>query len=948
MTSVWKRIQRSNKKAVKYRFTLAPQEVLIIGNEKWKPGKVVIACMHRRRRVECKERVWEASYADPCRGLIIWPPQASDQMEMVTTLYADSATGNYDDKEWTVIVEEVMKKGKRRPIAAVSLNMRLFIQEESAMSELKLKLRPLWTDAAQCLLHMRISSSVIGEADLSDRDSTSECSSVHAVPQEVDVDHGISRTEKVSSLSSNNSGGVIKAPVSELQEMNDFENDEEFHNGFAEPALPDFAANSLDIKSDYPRKEAHTVESKKTEAKMAPHSVPGQMKEQPPTNIRPPWRVAKEESMEASKAAAPTNAQRTDIQNVDGEETRRSQLEKESSTEDGGLVIPEKKKGEELLAWCQRVSKGYTGVKITDFTRSFRSGLAFCAIIHRYRPDLIGAFDRLDFSETHNGRRENCRKAMAASTKIGVQKKLDPGVIVTLPDRHDIRSFLEELRSLLEGIPRNQPANTNESDHRISAIFNLSESESSVMRELESLRMQREKEDAIDLSNIPDEDRTQYAAVFPSSAPSPKKVVNSQERKLRNPFDSDSDEDLKRKSETVEVAGNAYVVNGETPGKKGIISPVLAARHEELVRKHRQIMEDSKMTCSETDSQRSRRLREEARRLMDNAATEGKTVVISGSAPVSARQSPGVVRGFKTDVPSVGQQSISTSNTELRRVELVTPSINIYNFKKTQPSPILQRKKYGTPLVPTFEKPSQRLPSSHSDNDLEPAIFDRMKRYGSMRAEELADTVAKMAGLSPRSGRKTTSNVQATPTRKIISQWEKDSADFAKIQEEQNKITAELARVSDEDERTCSLLKKTKASSEEEERLLVEHMRLLTEKDALVRKSEYYNVLEQLHEVEESIASLQQKLSSASSIEYEDKTEKDKQQIDAWMEELVSFVNKKDQLSQKIIMHEAEDAEFDERDRLTLEATTKFSRGIDQPASASKRLITWIRSEMSS
>lgn len=42
------------------------------------------------------------------------------------------------------------------------------------------------------------------------------------------------------------------------------------------------------------------------------------------------------------------------------------------------------------------------------------------------------------------------------------------------------------------------------------------------------------------------------------------------------------------------------------------------------------------------------------------------------------------------------------------------------------------------------------------------------------------------------------------------------------------------------------------------------------------------------------------------------------------------------------------DEEIDERDRLTLEAAANFSRGSEQPLSASKRLITWIRSEISS
>uniref|UniRef100_A0A673ME83 F-actin monooxygenase n=1 Tax=Sinocyclocheilus rhinocerous TaxID=307959 RepID=A0A673ME83_9TELE len=102
-----------------------------------------------------------------------------------------------------------------------------------------------------------------------------------------------------------------------------------------------------------------------------------------------------------------------------------------------------------LLTWCQKQTEGYKGVNVTDLTSCWSSGLALCALIHRFRPQLID-YDSLN--------EQDCAKNLqlafdVAEKEFGIKpfitgKELAAG---QEPDKTSMSNYLSKFYELFRG-----------------------------------------------------------------------------------------------------------------------------------------------------------------------------------------------------------------------------------------------------------------------------------------------------------------------------------------------------------------------------------------------------------------------------------------------------------------------------------------------------------------
>ncbi|XP_045923358.1 smoothelin [Micropterus dolomieu] len=102
-----------------------------------------------------------------------------------------------------------------------------------------------------------------------------------------------------------------------------------------------------------------------------------------------------------------------------------------------------------LLDWCRAKTEPYEGVDIQNFSSSWKDGIAFCALVHRFFPDSF------EYSILNpNKPRENFQLAFSTAERLaGCPPLLDADDLVRMkePDWKCVYTYIQEFyRSLVE------------------------------------------------------------------------------------------------------------------------------------------------------------------------------------------------------------------------------------------------------------------------------------------------------------------------------------------------------------------------------------------------------------------------------------------------------------------------------------------------------------------
>ncbi|XP_018876775.1 EH domain-binding protein 1 isoform X7 [Gorilla gorilla gorilla] len=514
MASVWKRLQRVGKHASKFQFVASYQELMVECTKKWQPDKLVVVWTRRSRRKSSKAHSWQPGIKNPYRGVVVWP--VPENIEITVTLFKDPHAEEFEDKEWTFVIENESPSGRRKALATSSINMKQYASPMPTQTDVKLKFKPLSKKVVSAALQFSLSCIFLREGKATDEDMQSLASLMSMKQADIgnlddfeednedDDENRVNQEEKAAKitelinklnfldeaekdLATVNSNPFDDPDVAELNPFGDPDSEEPItetasprktedsfynnsYNPFKEVQTPQYL-NPFDepeafvtIKDSPPqstkRKNIRPVDmskylyadSSKTEEEELDESNPFyEPKSTPPPNnlVNPVQELEAERRVKRKAPAPPVLSPKTGVVN---ENTVSAGKDLSTSPKPSPIPSPvlgrKPNASQSLLVWCKEVTKNYRGVKITNFTTSWRNGLSFCAILHHFRPDLID-YKSLNPQDI----KENNKKAYDGFASIGISRLLEPSdmVLLAIPDKLTVMTYLYQIRAHFSG-----------------------------------------------------------------------------------------------------------------------------------------------------------------------------------------------------------------------------------------------------------------------------------------------------------------------------------------------------------------------------------------------------------------------------------------------------------------------------------------------------------------
>ncbi|XP_032508571.1 EH domain-binding protein 1 isoform X3 [Phocoena sinus] len=515
MASVWKRLQRVGKHASKFQFVASYQELMVECTKKWQPDKLVVVWTRRSRRKSSKAHSWQPGIKNPYRGVVVWP--VPENIEITVTLFKDPHAEEFEDKEWTFVIENESPSGRRKALATTSINMKQYASPMPTQTDVKLKFKPLSKKVVSATLQFSLSCIFLREGKATDEDMQSLASLMSMKQADIgnlddfeednedDDENRVNQEEKAAKitelinklnfldeaekdLATVNLNPFGDPDVAELNPFGDPDSEEQItetvspkkpeesfynnsYNPFKEVQTPQYL-NPFDepeafvtLKDSPPqstkRKNIRPVDmskylyadSSKAEEEELDESNPFyEPKPTPPPNnlVSPVQELETERRVKRKVPAPPAISPKTGGVN----ENTIMSAGRDLSTSPKPSPIPSPVLGrkpnasQSLLVWCKEVTKNYRGVKITNFTTSWRNGLSFCAILHHFRPDLID-YKSLNPQDI----KENNKKAYDGFASIGISRLLEPSdmVLLAIPDKLTVMTYLYQIRAHFSG-----------------------------------------------------------------------------------------------------------------------------------------------------------------------------------------------------------------------------------------------------------------------------------------------------------------------------------------------------------------------------------------------------------------------------------------------------------------------------------------------------------------